>query len=276
MSFVDVLGLSSKYTVARLLERDDFDKRFKGGLPIGVHELMYPLMQGYDSVALEADIELGGTDQKFNLLVGRELQRAYGQPPQVTITMPILEGTDGVQKMSKSLGNYIGINESPRDLFGKVMSISDEQMFRYYLLLTDKSPAEVNEARAKIASGSVHPMEMKTDLAFELTARYHSTELAAAARDEFRHVVREKKLPDQMPEFVLSTLASEEIWVVHLFQKVFGPEHSSSHIRRLIAQGGVKIDQERVTDDQKKIRPCSLKTGTVLQLGKHRYAKLVG
>ena len=193
---VEIIKLTAAYTVARILERDDFSKRYKNGEPISVHELLYPLMQGYDSVALHADVELGGSDQKFNLLVGRELQRDYGQEPQVIITMPLLEGLDGVQKMSKSLGNYIGINESPAEMFGKVMSISDELMFRYYELLTDAPAKEIARLKQEIAAGTLNPMAVKIGLAKSIIADFHSKDAAEAAEAEFIKVFRNKETPD--------------------------------------------------------------------------------
>ena len=204
MSSSDMIKLASQYTVARMLERDDFTKRYKDNRPISIHEFIYPLVQGYDSVALKSDVELGGTDQKFNLLVGRDLQRAYNMAPQIALTMPILEGLDGVQKMSKSLNNYIGIAESPKDMFGKVMSISDELMFRYYLLLSDKSLAEIDELKKAVSDGSKHPMEAKKELAMEIVERFHSAEAAKEAREGFEQVFSKRENPDDMPEFAMS------------------------------------------------------------------------
>jgi tyrosyl-tRNA synthetase len=195
LSSADMVRLCSRYTLARLLERDDFSNRYKSGVPISVHELLYPLLQGYDSVELRADIEMGGTDQKFNLLVGRELQREYGQASQVVMTVPILEGTDGVQKMSKSLGNAIGIKEPPQEMFGKIMSISDEMMYRYYELLTDLSAPEIAALRQKAESGAIHPMQTKMDLARRIIAAFHSAEAARQAADEFRSVFQEREEP---------------------------------------------------------------------------------
>jgi tyrosyl-tRNA synthetase len=275
MDFAGVLALSARYTVARLLERDDFARRFSGRMPIGVHELMYPLMQGYDSVALAADIELGGTDQKFNLLVGRDLQRSYGQPAQVAITMPILEGTDGKQKMSKSLGNYVGIHEPAESIFGKVMSISDDQMFRWLLLLTDRPEAEVERLRGAVAAGREHPMELKLALARDLAARYTSAPDAARAEQEFGRVVRNKELPGEMPTFALAGLADEEVFIVHLFQRAFGGESSVSHLKRLLSAGALRMDGARVTDEHLKFRPRDIRPGTVLQMGKRGFVRLV-
>ena len=196
---VEIIKLTAAYTVARILERDDFSKRYKNGEPISVHELLYPLMQGYDSVALHADVELGGSDQKFNLLVGRELQRHYGQEPQVILTMPLLEGLDGVQKMSKSLGNYIGIHESPAEIFGKVMSVSDDLMFRYYELLTDVPLKEIAGINGSIGEGKLNPMQVKIDLAKSIIADFHSGPAAAAAEAEFIRVFRRKEDPGRRP-----------------------------------------------------------------------------
>lgn len=199
-----MIGLAAKYTVARMLERDDFGKRFANQLPISIHEFLYPLIQGYDSVALQADVELGGTDQKFNLLVGRELQREWGQTPQTVITMPLLEGLDGVNKMSKSLGNYIGINEPADEIFGKIMSISDELMLRYYELLSDLSMAEIDGMRTGIRDGSVHPMEAKKQLGREVVARYHGAAAATDAEEHFVKRFRDNQTPDEMPELTLA------------------------------------------------------------------------
>ena len=194
----DMVRLCSRYTVARLLERDDFSNRYKSGVPISVHELLYPLIQGFDSVELQADVEMGGTDQKFNLLVGRELQREYGQPSQVVITNPILEGTDGVNKMSKSLGNAIGIKDAPGEMFGKIMSISDDMMYRYYELLTDMSSVEIADVRAKAASGAAHPMELKMGLARRVIADFHSADDARNAEEEFRRVFQQRQNPNEI------------------------------------------------------------------------------
>jgi tyrosyl-tRNA synthetase len=200
----DLIGLAAKCTVARMLEREDFSNRFANQLPISIHEFLYPLIQGYDSVALKADVELGGTDQKFNLLVGRELQREWGQPPQTVITMPLLEGLDGVNKMSKSLGNYIGINEPADEIYGKVMSISDELMCRYYELLSDMSLIELDKLKAGIKNGSFHPMEIKKQLGREMVTRYHGTAAAAQAEENFVKRFRDNQTPDEMPEIILT------------------------------------------------------------------------
>src|SRR5437870_3908304 len=201
------IRLAAKYTVARILEREDFSNRLKNQLPIAMHEILYPIVQGYDSVALKADVELGGTDQKVNLLVGRDLQREYGQESQIVLTMPLLEGIDGVQKMSKSLGNYIGINEDPKDQFGKIMSISDEMMFRYYELVTDHSLADIKILRDEVASGKCHPMEAKAGLAAQIITDYHGAVAAQAARDEFNRVFRKGEVPEDIETKKLSLVA---------------------------------------------------------------------
>ena len=269
MSFEDVIRLSAKYTVARMLERDDFEKRYKAGRPIAVHEFFYPLCQGYDSVALDADVELGGTDQKFNILVGRDLQRSYGQEPQICLLMPILEGTDGVQKMSKSLGNYIGINEPPGEIFGKVMSISDEMMYRYYLLLTTKTAADVETLKKSVADGSLHPMEAKKQLAMTLVDTYHGEGAGQAARTEFEKVFAKKENPTDMAEVALSTLDSE-MFASKLFGQVFGI--SGGEAKRLIKGGGCRINGEKVKTPGDMV---TLKADMVLQAGKRRFCKIV-
>ena len=256
---VEIIKLAASYTVARILERDDFSKRYKNGEPISVHELLYPLMQGYDSVALRADVELGGTDQKFNLLVGRELQRNYGQEPQVIITMPLLEGLDGVQKMSKSLGNYIGIHESPTEIFGKVMSVSDELMFRYYDLLTDTPANEIARFKNEIAAGTLNPMAVKIGLAKSIIADFHSKAAAAAAEDEFIRVFRNKETPEDVQ--VLG-LAADEALVDFIVRN--GILASRGEVKRIHAQGGIYLDNERpesITHILKKGRPYFLKIG---------------
>ena len=240
MTFADVLKLSSQYTVARMLERDDFAKRFKNQVPISVVEFMYPLMQGYDSVALHADVELGGLDQTFNLLVGRELQRSYGQAPQVTLTMPILEGLDGQEKMSKSLGNYVGINEAAGQIYGKLLSIPDELMIKYYELLTDLSLADLKAIREQIAS---EPKAVKMRLARQITAQYHGAEAAAGAEAEFEKMFGKSGdgLPDNIEEVTVAAPA-EGLPLMKILT-VTGMAESGGEARRLLQQGGVKIDQ---------------------------------
>jgi tyrosyl-tRNA synthetase len=266
MSSADVIKLASQYTVARMLERDDFTKRYASNRPISIHEFLYPLVQGYDSVALKSDVELGGTDQKFNLLVGRDLQRGDGQPPQIALTMPILEGLDGVQKMSKSLNNYIGITESPKDMFGKVMSISDELMFRYYLLLSDKTIAEIDALKEAVSGGSKHPMDAKKELAMEIVARFHSADAAKEAREGFEQVFSKRENPDDMPEHAMNT----ETKILDAIKALkFLP--SNSEARRLAKQGGIYIDGEKTED----IDQCLSAGEYVLKVGKRKFAKLI-
>ncbi len=256
---VDIIKLTASYTVARILERDDFAKRYKNNEPISVHELLYPLMQGYDSVALKADVELGGSDQKFNLLVGRELQRTYGQEPQVILTMPLLEGLDGVQKMSKSLGNYVGIHEPPAEMFGKVMSVSDELMFRYYELLTDMPSREVAQLRAETASGARNPMEAKIALAKSIIADFHSPQAADKAESDFIKVFRKREAPADAP---LLPLEADEALVDFLVRH--GVLASRGEVKRVHAQGGIYLDDRRpeeITQLLKKGRSYRLKVG---------------
>ncbi len=268
MDFEDVLRLMAKYTVARLLERDDFSNRFKRGRPIGVHELMYPLMQAYDSVALHADVELGGTDQKFNLLVGRDIQRSYEQEPQVILTVPIIEGLDGMQKMSKSLNNYVGVNESPFDMFGKLMSIPDALIEKYFILLTDVPELEIKSMVAKMESGKLNPRDAKARLAREIVSFFHSRSAAKEAEERFNKMFREKEVPEDIPVFDISS--SGEMPVVDLVVKVgFAP--SKSEARRLISQGGVSIDGRRVVDITKKVKSPN---EFVLKVGKRRIGKI--
>ena len=265
----DMIGLASKYTVARMLEREDFSNRFANQLPISIHEFLYPLIQGYDSVALEADVELGGTDQKFNLLVGRELQRGWGQAPQSVITMPLLEGLDGVNKMSKSLGNYIGINEPPDEIFGKVMSISDQLMLRYYELLSDMSLADLEKLKAGIRNHSLHPMDVKKRLGRELVARYHCADAADQAEENFVKRFRDNQTPDEMPEI---TMPADEgkilLWKV-LAQA--GLVKSNSEGRRAILQGGVKVNGDKITDENMEM---ASNQGYVIQVGKRRFVRV--
>jgi tyrosyl-tRNA synthetase len=260
-----MIRLAARYTVARLLERDDFTKRFKSGQPIAVHELLYPLMQGYDSVAMKADVELGGTDQKFNLLVGRELQKDYGQEPQCVLTMPLLEGLDGRDKMSKSLGNYVGIAEPPQEMFGKLMSISDELMWRYMELLSFR-PVDAWKAQLD-ATGN--PRDVKAAFAKEIVARFHSEAAAAAAEEEFAQRFRHGVLPQQMPEVTVRAPA-DGLPIAQLL-KLSQLAASASEAVRAIEQGGVRIDGERVTDRNLRLQPG--KTHTV-QVGKRKFARV--
>ncbi len=268
MDASDTIKLAAQFTVARMLERDDFDKRYKSGQPIAIHEFLYPLMQGQDSVALKSDIELGGTDQKFNLLVGRQLQSQAGQAPQVVITMPILEGLDGVQKMSKSLGNYIGINEPPDEMFGKLMSISDDLMWRYYELLSFESLDEVARRRAAVADGSLHPKQAKMELAEEITARFHGQEAGAMARQAFDRRFAQGQLPDQIDEIEVS-VGDEGMGLAHLL-RAMGLVSSTSEAMRMLKQGAVKLDQQRISDPKQVFMPGQ---NVLLQVGKRRIAR---
>jgi len=265
----DLIALASKYTVARMLEREDFHNRFVNQQPISIHEFLYPLIQGYDSVALKADIELGGTDQKFNLLVGRELQREWGQPPQTVITMPLLEGLDGVNKMSKSLGNYIGINETPDDIFGKIMSISDELMARYYELLSDLSLIELEKLKVGLKDGSIHPMEAKKSLGRELVSRYHGLAAAAKAEENFVSRFRDNQVPEDMQNFTLVSEAGTILLCKALAETAL--VKSNSEGRRSIQQGGVKVNSEKISDEN-----CELHAGNeyIVQVGKRRFARI--
>lgn len=265
-SAADFIELCSRYTVARMLERDDFEKRFKGNQPISIHEFLYPLVQGYDSVALRADVELGGTDQKFNLLMGRHLQREHAQASQIVLTMPILEGLDGVQKMSKSLGNYIGIDEAPSDMFGKLMSISDELMWRYYELLSDRSLDQIRSLRDQVQSGALHPKTAKEDLAEEITARFHSAEAAAAAREGFNAVFAKQGIPEDIEVFA----AIAGILLVDVLSES-GVCSSKGDARRMCKQNAVTIDG-RKEDDAAFAFACG---EYVLKIGKKRFLKLV-
>jgi len=270
LTFADVVNLAARYTVARMLEREDFTKRFKEGRPISVHEFFYPLMQGYDSVALTADIEFGGTDQKFNLLMGRHLQEEFGQEPQVAIMMPILEGLDGVQKMSKSLGNYIGIDEAPTEIYGKSMSIPDSLMVRYFELVTDVSLEELEEIRAGLENGTLHPRDTKMRLAYTLVRLYHGEALAEQAQNEFIKVFQQGNLPNDIPEITFEN-QSEPIWLPKLLMQLMLAS-GSSEAKRAIQQGSVKINGEKITDTDAKI---TVSDGMIVQVGKRKYAKVV-
>ena len=268
MRAADLIQLAARHTVARMLERDDFSKRFKSGQPIAIHEFLYPLVQGYDSVALRADVELGGTDQKFNLLVGRQLQESYGQEPQVVITMPILEGLDGVQKMSKSLGNYIGIAEPPDQMFGKLMSISDDLMWRYFELLSDVSQEEIAGWRRSVAEG-VNPRDIKFRLGEEMVCRFHGKAAATRALEDFIARFQQGAMPEVIPE--VSVMAKGEGLPIANLLKDAGLVKSTSDALRLIDQGGVRIDGERMED-----KGLSLQTGSVhvFQVGKRRFVRV--
>jgi tyrosyl-tRNA synthetase len=271
-NFEDLVQLAQRYTVARLLERDDFQKRLKDNKPISFLELFYPLMQGYDSVKLEADVEIGGTDQKFNMLVGRDLQEAYKKEPQVVITMPLLVGTDGVAKMSKSYGNYIGINEPAGEIYGKTMSIPDDVMFLYYELLTDVPLDEIDAMKKGIKAGTVHPKEAKSRLGMMLAEMYHSKEEAIKARDGFERLFKGKEIPEEIEEFSLAKndLKEGKIWIVKLLS-LTGLAASNSEARRLIEQGGLKIDGKKFADAEAEI---AVSDGMVIQSGKRNFIKL--
>ncbi|MGC2167176.1 MAG: tyrosine--tRNA ligase, partial [Gallionella sp.] len=267
-SAADLIKLAATHTVARMLERDDFSKRYRSNQPIAIHEFIYPLVQGYDSVALKADVELGGTDQKFNLLMGRELQKHYGQPAQCVLTMPLLEGLDGVNKMSKSLGNYVGINEDARQIFGKLMSISDELMWRYIELLSFEPLDTISGWRREVEAGR-NPMEIKISFAKEIVTRFHSKSDAEFALEDFQDRHSRGSLPDEMPE-VSITSADGCIGVAQML-KQSGLVASTSEAMRMIAQGGVKIDGEKITD-----KTLQLDAGTVMtaQVGKRKFARI--
>ncbi len=268
MSATDLIQLAARHTVARMLERDDFNKRYTGGQPIAIHEFLYPLIQGYDSVALKADVELGGTDQKFNLLVGRQLQESYGQEPQVVITLPILEGLDGVQKMSKSLNNYIGITDPAEEMFGKVMSISDDLMWRYFELLSFHSMDEIESWRNGVVNGD-NPRDIKIRLAEELVARFHSPELAEKAHQAFVARFQKGQMPDEMPEMTMEV--PEGGYPIANLLKDAGLVKSTSEARSMIKQGAVRIDGERMGE-----LGLMLTAGetVILQVGKRRFARI--
>jgi len=272
MSKIDAAGLiriAAQHTVARMLERDDFSKRYRSGQPIAIHEFLYPLVQGYDSVALRADVELGGTDQKFNLLVGRQLQQRYGQDPQIVMTTPLLVGLDGTQKMSKSLDNYIGITEPPGEMFGKIMSISDELMWRYFELLSLRKLAELSSLKKEVAEG-LNPRDAKFELAEEIVARFHSRDAASRAKEEFIARFRQGELPESIREV---SVASRDggLGIAHVL-KAAGLVSSTSEAIRMISQGAVRIDGERVEDRQREVRAGS---SHVYQVGKRKFARII-
>ncbi len=265
MDLEAVLRLAGRYTVARMLERDDFEKRYKEGLPIGVHEFLYPLMQGYDSVVLEADVELGGTDQKFNLLVGRHLLREYGHEPQIALMMPILEGLDGVQKMSKSLGNYIGVNDEAYEMFGKTMSISDELISRYFELLTRVAMNEIRDMQARMDSGELNPRDAKISLAKELITIYHNPEEAEKAEARFKLVYSQGDIPDDIPEV---EVVDPEVWLPKFLQDN-NMVSSSSDGRRMIKQGAIRVNGEKYEDEN-----LLVSNGMVVQVGKRKFIRI--
>lgn len=263
LTMKETLSLMAKFTVARIIERDDFQKRYKAGEPIGMHEFMYPIMQGFDSVNMNTDIELGGTDQKFNLLVGRDLLRQYGKEAQVAITMPIIEGLDGVQKMSKSLGNYVGISESPKDMFGKLMSITDELMFRYYTLLSDMSLKDIEKMKQDIETSDFHPMTAKKNLAREIVSRYHGTKAGVEAEEEFVRVFSNKNIPTDIQEYKIQGCFLDIILALNFAS-------SKSEARRLAEQGGVHFENEKVYD-----LTLTPEHDGILKVGKRKFAKLI-
>ncbi len=269
---MDFIRLMAKATVAQMLERDEFTKRYQGGIPISVHEFLYPLVQGYDSVALQADVELGGTDQKFNLLMAREIQRAYGLEPQVIMTTPLLEGLDGVNKMSKSYGNYIGINEAPDDIYGKAMSVSDEMMWRYYELLTDLTVTEVAALKAEVETGARHPRDVKSELAKKLVADFHSQAAADQAEAEFTRRFREHQAPTEIETRELQ-LSEPIIKLLDLMVQT-DLVASKAEARRLIAQGGVKLNGEKVGDVMAQLNATEMRE-VLLQVGKLKFLKIV-
>ncbi|MCM3698411.1 tyrosine--tRNA ligase [Paenibacillus macerans] len=272
MTFADVVKLAAKVTVARMLERDDFTKRYQSGQPISIHEFFYPLMQGMDSVALESDIELGGTDQKFNLLMGRTLQKEYGKDTQIAIMTPIIEGLDGVQKMSKSLGNYIGIDEEPNEIYGKAMSVPDELMLKYYELVTDLPDDELEALAAGLKAGSVHPRDAKMKLAYTLVRMYHGADAANAAQEHFVTVFQQRALPEDIEEKEIPAgeLEDGKIRLIKLLTLI-GFASSNGEAKRSIQQGAVKLSEEKLTDPNAEI---ALSGGEVIQVGKRKFAKL--
>ncbi|MGH9339834.1 MAG: tyrosine--tRNA ligase [Acidobacteriota bacterium] len=266
----DWVRLCARYTVARMLERDDFSKRMAANQPISIHELLYPLAQAYDSVALQADFELGGTDQKFNLLVGRDIQREFGLEPQVLLTTPLLEGLDGVEKMSKSLGNYVGITEAPQEIYGKIMSISDDLMRRYYELLTDLSYEAIKDLQEQVRGERRHPMEVKSELAFRIVSDFHSEGAAREAQAHFQRVFQKREDPEDMPEFRIGSRGASLALADVIFQLDFAP--SKSEARRLIRQGGVSIDGNKVGNPGMALRPDQ--PDFVLRVGKRKFGRI--
>lgn len=270
MSFADVIKLASKYTIARMLERDDFTKRYKGGIPISIHEVLYPLAQAMDSVAIESDVELGGTDQKFNLLVGRDIQREFGLAPQVILTMPLLVGTDGTEKMSKSLDNYIGITESAKEIYGRTLSIPDDLIYTYFELTTDVSKEKLKSLSEQLENKSFNPRDLKRELARTLVAMYHSEDSAVEAEREFDNIFVKKGLPDQIPEFMFDNDV-KEIGIVELIVKVgFAP--SNGEARRLLNQGGVTLDGNKIEDIKAVVKADKTQ---ILKVGKRNFIRLL-
>lgn len=272
LNFAQVVELAAKTTVARMLERDDFEKRYRENQPISVHEFFYPLMQGYDSVALESDVELGGTDQKFNLLMGRHLQREYGQEEQVAMMLPLIEGLDGEKKMSKSLGNYIGIDEEPREMYGKAMSVPDPLMLKYFELATDVSMEELDDIANGLKAGTLHPRDAKMRLAHTFVRMYHGEEAANDAENHFKTVFQQQALPDDLPEITIhqTNLTDGKMWVVKLLTQL-GLVSSNGEGRRMIQQGAVKINEEKVAEANVDVEVTD---GMVVQVGKRKFARV--
>lgn len=268
LTSVDLIRLAATHTVARMLERDDFQKRYTSGQPIAIHEFLYPLLQGYDSVAMKANVELGGTDQKFNLLMGRELQKHFGQPPQIVITMPLLEGLDGVQKMSKSLGNYIGINEPPDEIFGKLMSVSDQLMWRYLELLSFRPMSEINRWHAEVDAGA-NPRDVKIKLALEIVERFHDKKSAEQALENFISRFKRHEIPEDLPEITIKS-EDDNLAIANVLKQANLVSSTSEGIR-MIQQGAVKIDGEKITDSRQAIKPGSTH---VYQVGKRKFARI--
>ncbi len=271
MDFKEIMELAAKFTVARMLERDDFEKRYKSGSPISVHELFYPLMQAYDSVAIKADVEIGATEQKFNLLTGREIQMDYGITPQLVLTTPVLVGLDGHQRMSKSIGNYIGIDEPPDEIFGKVMSISDNLIYSYFELVTDISIERLAEIKVSLESGVNNPMEFKMELGETLVTMYHSADSAKKAREEFKRVFSNHQIPEEIPEMDCSAY-SGPVWIAKIMTDGKLAK-SNGEARRLIKGGGVSIDGQKIMDEELELE---IKTGMLLKVGKRRFLRLKG
>lgn len=268
MSFEDVIKLSSKYTIARMLERDDFTKRYRSGEPISMHEILYPLAQAMDSVAISSDVELGGTDQKFNLLVGRDIQREFGMEPQVILTMPLIVGTDGIEKMSKSYNNYIGISDSPKDIFGKTLSIPDNIIANYYELATDVSNEELDNIKLQLKDPAVNPRNIKRNLAKKLVAMYHDTNAADEAEEEFDRIFIKKEIPDEVPEFIWNK--GNEVGILDLLT-ITNLAPSKGEARRLVLQGGVSIDTIKVDDINAII---DIKDNSILKVGKRKFIRI--
>jgi len=269
MSFREIMELGAKFTVARILERDDFERRYKSNSPISIHELFYPLMQAYDSVAIKADVEIGATEQKFNLLTGREIQQDYGLEPQVILTMPVLVGLDGHQRMSKSIGNYIGIDEPPKEIFGKIMSIPDSLIYSYYELVTDVSLERLAKIKNALESEDTNPMDLKKQLGEEVVTMYYSAEEATEAREEFERVFSNKEMPEDVPGYDCSQYDGE-VWIVRLLTDS-DMAKSNGEARRLIKGGAVSIDGEKIVNENLELKPVN---GQMLKVGKRRFLKL--